>query len=170
VKYPAIGDGLRKQLERIPPSTAHGCEHRPCRIRLGSGEWRDFVYVVDADAYKRLWGIWPEDDPGKESVALQDVVEIQESRHRLPAALANKLYEAGESGMGYTVFTVVLRDGRRLPYVTGNAVDFPTLPPGVTSDDIVDVLPHEGRNALKSPGPAPEETDAAYAWCLYRSA
>jgi hypothetical protein len=41
-------------------------------------------------------------------VAIQDVTQIADSPVRLPAELANQLYAAGESGMGYVVFTVVL--------------------------------------------------------------
>ena len=153
---------LRAQLHRVEPSSDGRCEYRPCRVRLRGGQVRDCVYVVEADRYILGWGIWPEDDPGKDSVRLEDVVEIDESPRRLPAPLANKLYAAGESGMGYVVFTLLLRDGRRVPCLTGNAVDFPTLPEGVTPDDVVDVLPHEGR------GREEQGTMHPYAWCLYR--
>ncbi len=169
MEYPTIGAELWRQLERIPASSDGVCQYRPCRVQLASGEVRDFVYVVDAARYIRVWGVWPEDDTAKASVTVADVVEVEESPHRLPVELADKLYEAGESGMGYTAFTVVLRDGRRLPYVTGNAVDFPWLPAGVTSEDIVDVLPHEGRDAFKDRPIRPEDGTAPYAWCLYRS-
>jgi hypothetical protein len=125
------------------------------------------VYLVDAERYIRAWGVWPEDDEAKQSVAMEEVIALEESRYRLPAELANKLYAAGESGMGYTVFTVVLLDGRRLPYVTGNAVDFPLLPAGVTSEHIADVLPHEGRDVFRHRTPRPEESTAEYAWCLF---
>lgn len=168
VEYAIPGPRLREQLQRVEPSSDGVVAYRPCRVRLASGELRDFVYVVDADAYIRAWGIWPEDDDAKTAVALEDVVAVEESPHRLPVDLANKLYEWGESGMGYTLFTVVLRDGRRLPRVTGNAVDFPALPEGVTTHDIVDVL-REGRDVFQHRGPGPDEGTAPYAWCLYRS-
>jgi hypothetical protein len=166
VEYAPISGELRAELERIAPSWDGMCEYRPCRVRLTSGEMRDFVYLIDADAYIRRWGPWPPE--AKNVVSVQDVVAVEESPHRLPAALANRLYERGESGMGYTIFTVVLRDGRRLPRVTGNAVDFPALPDGVTTGDIVDVL-HEGREAFTDRRPSADEGTASYAWCLYRS-
>jgi hypothetical protein len=170
VRYSAISTELRQQLERVPASSDGACEYRPCRVRLASGEERDFVYVLDAESYIRTWGVWPEDDAGKDSVAIGDVVAIAESPYRLPVELADKLYAAGESGMGYTVFTVVLRDRRRLPYVTGNAVDFPRLPAGVTSADVVDVLPHEDRDVFREREPRAAEGSAPYAWCLYSPA
>lgn len=160
VKYPPLSDEQRAQLERVPASFDGVCEYRPCRVTLTSGETRDYVYVVDAERYIRIWGVWPSDDDAKESVSMADVVGIEDSPRRLPAVLANKIYEAGESGMGYVVFTVVLNDGRRLPYVTGNAVDFPSLPPGVTTDDVADVLPHEGRGEFVDRLPRDDEQTA----------
>lgn len=168
MEYPSLSPELRQQLERVKPSSDGVAAYHPCRVRLASGELRDFVYVVDADVYIRAWGLWPEDDDAKTAVALADVVAVEESLHRLPVDLANKLYEWGESGMGYTLFTVVLRDGRRLPRVTGNAVDFPALPEGVTTHDIIDVL-REGREVFTDRAPQPDEGTAPYAWCLYRS-
>lgn len=168
MEYASLSSELREQLERVKPSSDGVAAYRPCRVRLASGELRDFVYVGDADAYIRAWGVWPEDDDAKSAVALDNVVAVEESPHRLPVDLANKLYEWGESGMGYTLFTVVLRDGRRLPRVTGNAVDFPALPDGVTTHDIVDVL-REGREVFRDRAPRPDEGTAPYAWCLYRS-
>lgn len=168
VEHARLRSELREQLERIEPSSDGVCAYRPCRVQLVSGETRDFVYVVDADEYIRVWGVWPEDDTGKRALAVEDVVAVEESPYRLPAELANKLYAWGESGMGYTLFTVVLRDGRRLPRVTGGAVDFPVLPDGLTTRDIVDVL-REGREVFKDRAPRADEGTAEYAWSLYRS-
>ena len=49
--------------------------------------------------------------------------------------------------MGYEIFTMELRSGQTLVFVTGNVVDFPDLPEGVTTADILDVHPHEGRGS-----------------------
>ena len=70
----------------------------------------------------------------------------------MPAHLATRLYAAGESGMGYEIFTMDLRSGQSLVFVTGNLVDFPDLPEGVTCDDILDVHPHEGRERSQREG------------------
>jgi len=73
--------------------------------------------------------------------------------------------------MGYCVFTLILKDGRELPYVMGNAIDFPNLPEDVTSSMIVDLLPHEGMNELHDERggyhPYPHTLGADYYWCLY---
>jgi hypothetical protein len=78
----------------------------------------------------------------------------------LPGRFANKLYESGESGMGYTIFRVALADGSGQAYGIGNAVDFIRYPDAKGQSDVVDVLPHEGRNA--EPVTCPE-----YYWCLF---
>jgi hypothetical protein len=110
--------------------------------------------------YLRWWGVYPEDDRGKQSVNIKDVVKVENSPTRLPARFANQIYDHGESGMGYTIFTVVFSDGQRQAYGTGNAVDFIRYPNGKGPDDVSSVLPHEGRNA--QPVMAPD-----WYWCLY---
>jgi hypothetical protein len=60
------------------------------------------------------------------------------------------MYEAGESAMGGCWFRLVLRDGRTVDCETGNAVDFPTWPEGVSPSDVVALIPHVGQStALK---------------------
>jgi hypothetical protein len=165
--YPPLSSELREQLALIEPSHDGPLEYRPCKVTLDGGEEQDFVLFVRAADYFVLWGVWPVNDSQKRSVAVERVVSIRESSYRLPPALANALYEVGESGMGYFVFTVLVRDGRRLPFVTGGAVDFPALPLGVTTNDIVDVFPEVGRDQFRDRGPLPEESTANYFWCLY---
>jgi len=155
-------------MPRKPSSTDGICEYRPCQVTLISGDIVDRVVIVEADSYLTAWGVWPADDAGKRSVAIQDVTQIADSPVRLPAELANQLYAAGESGMGYVIFTVVLRDGRRLPFVAGNLVDFPALPSGVGTADIVDVLAHQGPEEFRGRGPYRHEQSAPYQWCLFR--
>ena len=118
------------------------------------------VYVVPEGPYIKVWGIYPQHDPGKSYISVSDVEAFAASPSRLPAQFANKLYENGESGMGYTIFTVVFSDGSRQAYGTGNAVDFIRYPKGKSQSDIQDVLPHEGRDA--EPMSSPE-----YYWCLF---
>ncbi len=113
-------------------------------------------------SYLTYWRIEPEQE-----LAIEAVAAVRESLYRLPAALANKLYESGETGMGYYVFTVVLRDGRRLPYTTGGLVDFPALPSGVTTADIVDVDPNVVDSRFHDRAPLPEESPRTVTWCLY---
>ena len=101
---------------------------------------------------------------GKISIDVNTVVSIAESPHRLPAKFANELYAAGESGMGYTIFTVEFQDGSRAAYSTGNAIDFIEYPSGQIAENVVNVIPHQGRNDRKI------RSCSNYAWCLYTEA
>jgi hypothetical protein len=63
--------------------------------------------------------------------------------------------------MGYTIFTLVFSDGLTQACGTGNAIDFIRYPANKGPDDVVAVLPHEGRrdDSLVS---MPD-----YTWCIY---
>lgn len=160
-RFPVIGPRLLTQLRDVLPSIDGEVEYRPCRVQLAeSGEWRDRVYLVEAHSYVRLWGL--DHGGGREYVPIRSVLRIENSPTRLSPALANKLYAAGESGMGYCVFTLVARNGQRIPCLTGGAVDWVQLPDGLVPGDVVDVIPHEGRDEPTHAGTAP------YAWSLYR--
>lgn len=101
-----MSEALSEQLSRVPPSLGPYCGYRPCRVTLRSGQTDDVVYIAKAESYIAAWGVRPEDDAAKRSVSIADVVDITESPRRLPATFANRLYDSGESGMGYSVFTV----------------------------------------------------------------
>jgi hypothetical protein len=105
--------------------------------------------------------VYPENDRGKRWIRIEDVAEVQDSPTRLPARFANEIYRNGESGMGYTIFTVKFSDGLRQACVTGNAVDFIRYPLGKGPKDVAAVIPHEGRKD-ESLVKAPE-----WYWCLY---
>lgn len=165
---PETGEDILGQLHRVRPSRDGDIEYRPCRILLKDGSTLDHVYVVEAEQYIRLWGSWPKHDVAKSDVSLNEITRIEESPQRLPAPLATKMYQAGESATGGCFFVLVLRDGRRLPYATGNAVDFLEYPPRVSQDDVVELLPH----ARGDPGdwrPADDRfwIGAGFARCLY---
>jgi hypothetical protein len=182
-RYPRIPRGLYDQLLGVSPSVdavvSPALTYRPCRVRLEEDTWLPRVYVQEARSWLELWGAWPDEDPGKTEVAIGEVVEIADSPVRLPAHLATRMYDAGESGVGGfrdrepciaglpilremqrgCRFTLVLADGRRLGCETGNAIDFVDLPPGVSTSHVVDLHPH-----VRAGEPT---TGAAYAWCLY---
>lgn len=161
--YGELPSHLAVQLANVPPTGSGGLEYRPCLVALSSGRTLECVYVVEAVSYWKAWGVWPEDDRGKQSVRIEDVIEIRDSPLRLPAALANQLYEAGESGMGYLLFTAEFSDATRQAYVTGGAVDFIVPPSGLRASDVIRVNPHEGR--YDNPIPSPD-----YWWCLFTAA
>jgi hypothetical protein len=158
---PELSAELADQLARVPASRDGLLHYAPCLVRLRSGEVLPRVYVVEEQAFLRMWG----NDPKRRMLDLRDIATIQDSPVRLPARFANEIYDAHESGMGYFIFTLVLNDGRRLPFLTGNAVDFPNWPAGVGPGDVVSVEPHVGRDELSSTGSATRPAD--YLWCLH---
>jgi hypothetical protein len=159
-RYPALPDHVREALGAI---VASGCDelwYFPCRVTLKDGRILDTVYIEPEMPYLRWWGVYPENDRGKRSVKIGDVAKVEDSPTRLPAQFANQVYDHGESGMGYTIFTVVFSDGQRQACIGGNAVDFIQYPNGKGPNDVAAVLPHEGRNTEWVPAPD-------WYWCLY---
>ncbi len=96
-------------------------------------------------------------------IPIASVERVEESPFRLPTQLAEKAYRAGETGMGYYIFTLAFVDGSRLNYLCdGPHIDFPELPDGTTGSMICDLIPcsHE------EPMPQPLFGGLAdYYWC-----
>jgi hypothetical protein len=160
-RYPRLNAELRRQLARV--ASADGVAF-PCSVKLKNGTLMERVYLAAAADWIVQWGVWPEDDPGKRSIDIQDVVSINDSRSRLPARFAAEIDAAGESGMGYCIFTVIFNDGSRQAYATGNAVDFVDYPKGQSPATVAKVLPHVGR------GDPNLRNGPEYHWCLFDSA
>lgn len=171
MRYPKITDNLYKQLITIEPSIDGNFRYYPCRVILANGESVDKVYVEEENSYIDIWGIYPDEDPGKNFISIEQVKQIMETPYRLASILANKIYGAHETGMGYYVFTLVMKNGDKLPFVAGGALDFLDLPPNYSYEDIVDALPHIGKDKLQDKEhhwiKRPNTTEAKYWWCLY---
>jgi hypothetical protein len=113
-RYSALPEHIRIRLSGIEPSRDGELIYHPIRAALKSGEVLDTVYIVPAERpYLKYWGVYPEADKGKRWVRIEDVVEVEDSPTRLPARFADEIYRQGESGMGYTIFTVVSLADRR---------------------------------------------------------
>ena len=156
-----ISRGLLAQVEAVTPSTDGPLLYRPCQVVLSDGRTVDRVYVQEAWTWKGVWGAWPNEDRD-EAIPIGSVASVSESPSRIAPRLADRLLKAGETGMGYTKFTVVLRDGRKINTMTGGAVDFPGLPPDVVASDIVDVIIHEHVGEPTTAVALPQSR-----WCLY---
>lgn len=143
------------------PSNDLTIEYRPCQVNLKNGNKIDNVYIQEEQSYLKTWGVTPDSDPEKRYVLIEDVIEITESPNRLRPELANKIYEAGESGMGYFLYKLILDNGQTIDVCVGNAVDFVSLPNGLSTKNIKDVLPHKASRKNYVAGPE-------YYWCLYK--
>ena len=159
--YSELTESQKLQLFDIQSSQSNELQLWPCRVVLKNGKSFDNVYIVEAKKYINQWGIWPEDDPNKKSIAISDVDCIEESPNRLPAYFANKMYTAGETGMGYIIFTIQFSDGSEKTYIGGNAIDFIELPADKIMSDIIDVKPHEGRKGIE------QFKSSEFFWCLF---
>ena len=107
-------------LARIEPSDPEsGMPYYPCVVTLRDGRIVDRVYMQAEEPYKKYWGVWPEDDRGKQSLPIAEVVEIASSPTRLPPRFATEIYAEGESGMGYTIFMLVFANGYKQAYGVG---------------------------------------------------
>src|SRR5262245_35458399 len=162
--YSAITQKLLGQLRAIEPSRDGSLEYRPSIVTLRDGREIDCVYVLPFDDYIKVWGVTPEQDKAKQAIRIEEVAAIRESPSRLPAKLADQIYAAGESGMGYCTFTLMFRDGVAQRYTTGNAIDFVPLPEGKDASDIVKAVPHT------TPWQREDWTTFPYYWCLYEGA
>lgn len=159
--YPPLVASLKAQLDQIQSSSDGIMRYWPAQVTLSDGTTHSCVYFADASEYIKVWGVWPDDDSGKDEIKAEDVAIISPSPSRLSLKFAEQLYRAGESGMGYTVFELLYSDGSKSAHLAGNAVDFVRLPAGKQPADIVNVLPHAGRDS-KAHIETPD-----YAWCLF---
>lgn len=140
--YARLPKHLENALSKVEPSWNGTLAYFPCRVVLTNGDVIDTAYIESEQPFLRLWGAHPE-KPW--SINVEDIAEAADSPSRLPARFATELYRAGESGMGYAIFTVVYADGLREAWGGGNTVDFIRYPPGRGPDDVAKVIPHEGR-------------------------
>jgi hypothetical protein len=164
-RYPKLPPHLVEQLRRVPPSGDRWITNYPCCVRLNDGTELDRVYLVAEIPFIKIWGLYPDQDRGKAEILVSDIASLMDSPTRLPGIFANELYRAGESGMGYSLFTVIFKSDNSSvqssqAYVTGGAVDFIDYPEGKGPTDVVRVLPHIGRESKHLDGPK-------YYWCLY---
>jgi hypothetical protein len=159
--FPRLTKKQRLQLQHIKPVISLDVFYYPCSVILSNSDKKDRVYIVQAKEFIEVWGVWPEDDKYKKSILIEDVVEIQESNFRLPPDIAQRIYNEGESGMGYYAFTLKFNDGTTQSCGTGGAVDFVPLPEGKEMSDIIDVQLH-------TRGIDPKRKEGLdYYWCLY---
>jgi hypothetical protein len=158
--YPHLPSPLEAQLHAIEPTHDGLMEYFPCMVLLASGEQFDCVYIAEAKSFIRFWGAWPDEDPGKKAISIEEVVQIHPSPSRLPVRFAREMYAVGESAMGGCIFTLYFADGTRLAYGTGNLIDFVELPQGKSIYDVIALRPNEGEAEQTM-------TTRQYYWCLF---
>lgn len=130
-------DVFLQKLGKIVP----GVWGWPCAVTLGDGSTHEICLAWENKRYSDK-GQW---------LNPHDVMDIRECDSRMPARFARAIHDAGESGMGYHIYVVELSDGTSFVHVAGNLViDLLNLPAGYTSRDVVNVLPHAGRERSRT--------------------
>lgn len=151
----ATAEFLQMLASIEPTKVTESILHYPCRIRLRCGSWVDrAICTEDARRFTGDWWIHPD--------AVAEIVPIDK---RLPAALASKLSQAGESGMGYESFEVKAESRENFFCITYNVVDFPALPDEVTAAQILNVYPHRGQEWYGSPRCLDKPPE--FTWCYF---
>lgn len=148
-------------LKHVSPSNDGQILYYPCSVSMKGGREFPHVYFAEAKSWLASWAPLPNIELGSHHLDVRDVAKLRECPDRLPSAFADRLYEAGESGMGYTIFTLCFADGSRAVYSSGNVVDFVIYPEGKSAADVIDVIPHEGREDSNM-RLAPE-----HHWCIF---
>jgi hypothetical protein len=75
-QYPPLPVEIQKQLKMVELTHDGMMEYFPCAVTLGTGEICECVYFANAESYIKVWGVWPEDDPEKRTLRLEDVTLI----------------------------------------------------------------------------------------------
>jgi phage-related protein len=105
----------------------------------------------------------PEETPGVQWIAADQIESVLESTARLPARFANQIYQAGEAGMGYYLFTLAFPFFLRRTYVVSGIVDFLYYPLWFKPGDVRAVVGSYGRARRRArPRPMPEVN-----WCVF---
>jgi hypothetical protein len=139
-KFPIINLASARFLQQLDAIEA-GVWGTPCSVTLLDGSCHDICLARENNRYGDL-GNWL--NPTK-------VSEVRKCPYRLPARFAQIIRDAGESGMGYHIYVVELSDGNDFVHVAGNLViDLLNLPLGYGPEDVVNVLPHHGRERTES--------------------
>ena len=166
MKYPILSPLLTQQLSKIEPSFDDlGAKLYPFSVELFNGDIIENVILMEKDQYYYYWGVWPHDDREKKEVYLKDVKQIIASKNRIPIPFSQKIYGFGESGMGFTVFYFIFRDGSKVLSVCGGICDFFIFPDGYLIEDIIDVETFKRDGTDKT---SPKIETADYYFCLYQ--
>ena len=151
---PSLPPSIAEQLKEIAPQNIRTGDKKtsvyPCSVTLNDGRVQQCTYLMSVLAAKRWW--WIKTD-SKHQIQVQNIVSISPSPYRLQESLANKILEAGETGMGYTSGVFQFKNGKTLPWVTTESMEFMGLPDEYSIHDIIDIKLHikneEGKELIR---------------------
>lgn len=153
-------DELTASFRKVPAVKTNLGFHRACSLRMKSGIVHPRVLCCeDSRGFHTDW--WISRNPW---ISPDDIAVVESSSSAIPAHIAQKIYDAGESGMGYQIYALKFRGGSTQVFVTPNVLDFPDLPEGYAGRDIADAFPHKGRDNAQS---GRHRGSADFLFCFY---
>lgn len=157
---------LMQQLHAVEPSDEGRVKYYPCMVKTRDGSQFERVCFVEETFFNDVWGLRLEKG---NSVHVSEIVKICESPYRLPAQFASRLYELGETGMGYHRFWITLNSGKVLLCTMGNILEFPDLSSDDFADGIANIKLYDDKEAMMPQDAAVLEVmPASFKWCVYQ--
>jgi hypothetical protein len=146
------------ELVTIEPSRHPGFAIRACAATLDDGTRHPHVaFVGDLDTVPFMTWF------AKNRLSAGDVAHVEASPERLPPAIATQVYGRQPTADETYVFVVETARGLKIRFETGLFPDFPGIPAGMNTEELLSLLP-EG---------APSDTIGAtppdFKWCLYEA-
>jgi hypothetical protein len=139
---PAIPPHLSEQLKAIKPQAMHFHDDHivvyPCLVHLNDRQVHPCTYLMTLKAATRCWWLKVDDS---QKIDVRNIVTVENSPYRLPEYLARNIF--GESRMGSLNGIFKFKDGRALPFLTVESLEFPMLPEGYSIADITNIKLHE---------------------------
>lgn len=154
---------LMVEIDSLPVTERAGLKASIGSAVLDNGEVAECVYFADAACYIGVWGVWPEEDPGKRGLDWRRVRSVRRSAHALPPELE---VDDSEVAMGGVAFEVAFADGTRFSCATGNATDFLALPRGYLASDVISTRAITFEDIDEGRIGQPQFCGAKYYWCL----
>ncbi len=158
-----IPPALWKELNRLPRAND---DAYPCMVEQLDGTNLPCVLFVEESVYRKMFkGFFGNKDL---FIEIESVKSIRPSPSKTPVDIEKKMQEHGETRMGGTIVTFVLRDGRRFVHVGGNSYEFVSVPPGYEPDDIVDAFFENERGERIQLYPKEYYEPPHSMWCVFR--
>ncbi len=156
MNYEDVVNFVKKQIDPLPASPPYGLRYRvsatisdgtvlPCVVIESVSSQVDLAIKrfnetrMSDDIYMGYRSIVTSFVTRRNTVNLDDLKEIGISPYAIPPSRMQEI--KGETSMGWTAFSAVMRDGKEFQFGTGFYTEFFDMPPGYTAADIVKIIP-----------------------------
>ncbi len=156
-----LDDEIADELARIPASfdTYSGVTYHPAAATTADGVEHPAVVFMRLSPDE---GDWAEEQHARgRCIHPEAVYAVSPSPHRLPAVLADGLYERGAATQRSYLFSLRMSDGRSMEACCEQVVDFPAIPAPYGPEQVVDIIPLKEITAEECLPSLP------FRWCFY---